>query len=120
MLPAERRRTGSTGCRCVWRRASSQAFEAFERSEQITVTVVFRHRFDLQLQSDSRAADSEIKPCRSVPPGPTEEGCFEPKQRDVHGVDRSAFICAGVACVEQKVTLEETSAGLKCSILGSC
>lgn len=61
-LLAERRRTGSTGWRRVWRRASSQAFEAFERSEQITVTVVFRHRFDLQLQSDSRAADSEINP----------------------------------------------------------
>lgn len=88
----------------MWRPASLQAFEAFERSEQITVTVVFRRRSDPQLQSDSRAADWEIKPRRSLPPGQAEDGCFEPKQRDVHEVDRSAFICAGV---EQKLTLEE-------------
>lgn len=107
ILPAERGRTGSTGWQCVWRRASSQAFEAFERSVQITVTVVFRHRFDLQLQSDSRAAESEIKPGRSVPLGQTQECCFEPKQRDAHGVDRSAFICTRVACVEQNLTLSD-------------
>lgn len=103
VLPAERRRTGSAGRRCVWRPASFQAFEAWERSEQITVPVVSRHRSDLQPQSDGRAAGSEIKPRRAAPPGQTEEGCFEPKQRAVHAVDGSAFIWAGV---EQKLTLE--------------
>lgn len=50
---------------CVWWRASSQ--EASEGSEQIAVVVGRRHRFDLQLRSDSRAGESGLEPGPSVP-----------------------------------------------------
>lgn len=78
---------------CVWRRASSRAFQASERSEQITVIVARHRRFDLQLPSDSRAGEAGLKPGRTVPPWQEGECCFEQKYRDVEGIHRSCFVC---------------------------
>lgn len=71
-LPFCRRSVGELGQLddgvCVWRQASSQAFEAFVRSEQTAVAAVRRRRFDLRRRSDSRAAGSEMTPGPSAPP----------------------------------------------------
>lgn len=93
---------------CVWCLASSQAFYAFERSVQITVIVVCHHRFDLQLQSDGRAAGLAIKPGRLAPR--RQNAVFEQKQKDVHRIYRGAFIRALLAPrIKGKVMLSQAT-----------
>lgn len=77
-LPPERRRTGSTGWRsvCGTEASSEMAFEAFDRSKQITVIVVYHLGFDLWLQNDKRARESKIMHNQSVPLWQLEESCI--------------------------------------------
>lgn len=47
---------------------SEVAFEAFDRSKQITAIVVYHLSFDLKLQTDDRAGESKINYNQSDPP----------------------------------------------------
>lgn len=83
-LPPECRGTGSAGwlTAYVWHWASSEmAFEAFDRSKQITVIAVYHLGFDLWLQNDKSTRESKVMHNQSVPLWQMEESCIWAKTK---------------------------------------
>ena len=105
-LPPERRRTGSTGwlsdCVCGMGLCSSEAFEAFDRSKQITVIVVYHLWFDLRLQNDAEADNQTQCTINPFPCDSWKKAVVEQKQRCVQRIYISCFICIVLAETKKK------------------